>query len=471
MNTRGKPESLLYTMDAGGGETVIDLGTLNPKQALFFRSMHRFTAYGGARGGGKSWAARRLAAYFCLTMPGLSVLMMRRRYLELEENHIAPLKSLLPGQAAQYSGAARTFSFFNGSRLRFGHLHRTQDLNEYQGLEFDMIFIDEATQFTEAEFRTLAACLRGVNEYPKRLYLTCNPGGVGHDWVKRLFVTREYQNGERPGDYAFIPATVDDNAALMKASPDYVRMLELLPEDIRRAHRYGDWDALSGRYFSEFRQNTHTCAPFLIPDTWRKYRAIDYGLDMTACLWFAVSPKGWVFVYREVSHSGLIVSDAARLILDLTPANEQITATFAPPDLWSTQKDTGRTMAAIFAASGLALLRASSARRQGWLSVKEYLKPDGQGKPKLLIFSQCRQLIANIGALMHDEKNPDDCAASPHDITHDTDALRYFCVSHILCAQHMYATRADQQDEEAANRSGFDAFMRGGRPDESFLYA
>lgn len=418
-------------------------------------------AYGGARGGGKSWAARMLAAYSCLVMPGLSALMMRRKYLEVEENHILPLRALLPESVARYHAASRSFLFCNGSRIRMGHLNNDADINEYQGLEFNMLFIDEATQFTENEFRMLCACLRGVNRFPKRAYLTCNPGGIGHAWVKRLFVSKDYQAGEDAADYTFIPATVDDNAALMRCAPDYVRMLDLLPEDIRRAHRYGDWDALSGQYFSEFKTGVHTCAPFVIPEDWMRYRAIDYGLDMLACLWIALDYDGRAWIYRELMKPGLIVSEAAALIDRMTLPYEKIAFTIAPPDLWSTQKDTGRTMAEIFMQSGIGLVRGSAARTQGWLSVKEYLKIRGDGRPGLIVFSDQKNLISSLNQLQHDKDNPGDCATQPHGITHITDALRYFCHQRTL-----YPARAGQAQRI---NNGYDALMTGAGAPRAYI--
>lgn len=317
-----------------------------------------------------------------------------------------------------YNATMRTLYFTNGSMIKFGHLQSPNAITEYQGQEFDWIFIDEATHFTEWEFRTLAATLRGVNYIPKRMYLTCNPGGVGHQWVKRLFVTREYEGLENPEDYLFIPATVEDNTVLMEHSPDYLQMLDLLPDDIRAAHRYGDWDAMAGQYFNEFRRERHVVKPFPIPREWPRYRCFDYGLDMFACYWFAVDFDGRVWVYREYCEKGQIVSDAAAAMRNLTPPDEVVHYTVAPPDMWNTQKDTGRTMAEVFTTNGIGLVRANNARIQGWLILKEFLKMRPDGKPGLLITEDCPRLIKDLPALQHDEKNPSDAAKEPHDITH-----------------------------------------------------
>ena len=150
-------------------------GYLYPKQAEFFKAKQRYVAYGGARGGGKSHVVRLKSCTDAINFPGIKILIIRRKYTEIEENHIIPLKKMLPDSVATYNGTTRNMYFANGSRIRFGHLNNASDIDEYQGLEFDEIFIDEATHFTEREFRTLGACVRGVNEFPKRIYLTCNP--------------------------------------------------------------------------------------------------------------------------------------------------------------------------------------------------------------------------------------------------------------------------------------------------------
>lgn len=450
-----------------GGAVQVDLGTLNPKQKQFCQSRSRYTAYGGARGGGKTHVLLRKAAGGALTYPGIKILIVRREYPELEQNIILPMQKLIPPEVGSYNGSMRMMFFCNGSIIKFGHYGAGDD-QEYQGLEFDWIFMEEATQFSESQFRTLGACLRGATKFPRRMYLTCNPGGIGHLWVKRLFVDREYREGEKAKDYTFIPATVDDNPQLLEASPEYKQMLDLLPEDVRRAWRYGDWNAMAGTFFPEFRKETHVIAPFVrVPREWKKYRAFDYGLDMFACLWVAVDFEGRAYVYREVQQSGLIVSEAAKLANALTPPEEHIEFTIAPPDMWNRQKDSGRSMAEIFAQNGLGLLKASNNRVQGWMAVKELLKPmkSDKDRPGLLVTENCVGLIRNLPSIQHDEKNPSDCATEPHEITHICDAARYFCVTRVLGAQKIEEKIVDDFDEG----EDYDEAMTGGEMTADYL--
>jgi phage terminase large subunit len=408
----------------------------NEKQRLFFTAKNKFIAYGGARGGGKSWAVRKKAWLLALNYSGIKILLLRRTYPELRENHIIPLMSELK-DIAVYKETDKSFTFPNGSRLKFGYCDNENDLLQYQGNEYDVVFIDEATQIPEKWFDVLKACVRGANKFPKRIYLTCNPGGVGHSWVKRLFIDRQFKSGENPDDYLFIPARVYDNTALIEQDTEYVKMLESLPNDLRQAWLEGNWNLFVGQYFTEWKEEIHVIDPFTIPSNWRRFFTMDYGLDMLAGYWIALDWQGKAYVYREVYQSGLIMSDAARLVKSMT--DEPIYAWYAPPDLWNRRQDTGRSVADAFAEYGIPLIKAQNNRAQGWLDMKEWLKPvqdeTGRLSANLLVFRNCINLIRCIPALIYDSKNPDDVATEPHEYTHGPDAIRYFVAGRPTPAQ------------------------------------
>ena len=109
---------------------------------------------------------------------------------------------------------------------------------------------------------------------------------------------------------------------------------------------------------------------------------------------------------------------------------EELCRILAPPDLWNRRQDSGKSAAALFYEHGLRLTRASNDRVQGWYALKEWLRPcrDECGRPaaRLRIFPNCKNLIRTLPQLCHDEKNPNDTAQSPHELTHAPDALRYF---------------------------------------------
>jgi phage terminase large subunit len=192
----------------------------------------------------------------------------------------------------------------------------------------------------------------------------------------------------------------------------------------------------AGTYFKEFVPGIHVVEPFVIPNNWTRYRSIDYGLDMLAVLWFAVSPTNEVYTYKELHESDRIISDAARRILEVN-GDDKIRCTYAPPDLWSRTKDTGKSIQETFATHGVPFYKSSNARVEGWLAVKEAIKPITTKDPvtgkevvtsNLRVFSNCVNLIKNIQAIQRDEKDPNDCATEPHDITHICDSLRGYCI-------------------------------------------
>lgn len=427
----GKKYAANRTSTGNKGRAIRLEGLPNARQKLFFTSTARYTAYGGARGGGKSWALRRKLILLCLNYSGIRILLVRRSLPELRENHLYPLLSEL-GSFVTYREQQKSFLFPNGSRILLGYMDAQRDVLRYQGQEFDIIALDEATQLTEFQFTTLKACLRGTNDFPKRMYLTCNPGGVGHAWVKRLFVDRIYRPGENPDDYRFIPARVYDNKILLDADPGYLEALKSLPDSLRHAWLDGSWDVFEGQYFTEFSEKTHVCQPFSIPKEWERFGALDYGFDMLAVLWFAADPEGGLWVYREYCRSGLTLSGAAEAVVREN-GNDAISYIAASPDLWNRRQDSGQSGYAIMSQNpGLPpLIKADNRRVIGWRNLREYLAQNGENPPRLHIFASCQNLISSLPALCHDRLHPEDVSGSPHDITHSPESLRYGVMSYL----------------------------------------
>jgi phage terminase large subunit len=472
------------------GELTLNFGEFSEKQKQFLASRTLFTCYGGARGGGKSHVVRMKAIGMALTMPGIRILMVRCHYPELEENLIRPLQRFLPSELYSYNGTSHLMTLENGSIIKFGHYDSVAAENEYQGTEYDVLFIDEATQISERAFKYLCTVVRGTGNYPRRVYLSCNPGGVGHSWVKRLFIEKDYkldsedpEENENPDDYTFIFATVDDNPWMLASSPMYKKMLASLPPELKAAHRYGDWDALSGSYFKNFSLHKHVRKAFKIPERWPVYRAFDYGLDMLAVGWFAVDEDGRCWCFRYFEEKGLVVQDAAKAVLDHTLPNESPQATYAPPDMWSRTKDTGKAMAELFATYGLGVVKSSNNRVQGHMIVRDMLNdipltdpnvkklfPEGDAPkslPGLMFFDSCGKLLKDLQSIQADEKNPNDCAKMPHDVTHSVDMLRYFCISRVTTAES--EKTAPAEEDEGDKKEDYQSFMCGGDADGSYL--
>lgn len=403
-------------------------GRPNERQKAFFASRARYTAYGGARGGGKSWALRRKLVGLCLHYPGIRCLLVRRSLPELRANHVQPLLEEYPGLIG-YKEGEKCLTFPNGSRINLGYCASTRDTLRYQGQEYDIIAIDEATQLSEYQFSIFKACLRGVGEVPRRMYLTCNPGGVGHAWVKRLFVDRAFREDEAPEDYAFVRARVYDNPALLSADPGYVRQLETLPSKLKDAWLYGRWDVFEGQFFPEFQHRVHVFRHGEAPIALRKFAALDYGFDMLAALLVGVDREGNLYVLREVCRSGLTLYEAALEVSALC-RGESVEYLVASPDLWNRRQDSGKSGFEVMQqAPGMPpMTRADNRRIPGWRILRGYLKPSA-GMPALRISERCENLIASLPALLCDAHVAEDESSEPHTITHSPEALRYAVMS------------------------------------------
>lgn len=387
--------------------------------------------YGGARGGGKSYAMRMKFVLLCFTYPNFKALLLRRTFGELRENHIVPLQELLNG-ICNYKESEKVFIFPNGSRLKMGYCDREADVLQYQGQEYDVIGIEEATHFTEYQKNMLTACNRSTRrDFKPRMYYTCNPGGVGMQWVKRLFIDRQYNEREKASDYFFIRARVYDNKVLMAANPEYVQALEALPEKLRRMHLDGDWDVFEGQYFSEFSKDKHVVTPFTIPENWLRYRSVDWGYrDPCAVYWHAVEPgTGRVFTYREIYKNQTIPSKMAQLVVENSKHQgdepEDIRYTVASPDMWQ-NRGTGisaETIAQTWMQNGVPLVRAKNERIQGWNRMREWMADAPDGKPYWQIFDTCENLIRTLPSLIHDDNIVEDVSDKCED--HAAESCRY----------------------------------------------
>lgn len=439
---------------------VLDL-TVTEKQEEFLSTTATEVLFGGAAGGGKSYGQVIDALLYALKYAGSKQIIFRKTYPELERSILRTMLAVYPRGRYVYNQQAHTFRFYNGSLIDCGYLQNETDVYNYQSAEYDVIRFDELTHFTEYTYTYMLSRLRGANDFPKYMKSSTNPTGVGRVWVKERFVDIGEWNKEhevivgRDKDGApiisrriFIPSKVFDNLFLMQKDPEYISRLENLPESEKKGLLDGDWDYFEGQYFDEFRRERHVCEPFKIPHEWRRYRVFDYGLDMLACYWVAVDSMRNCYVYKELCESNLPISTAARKILDFTDEDESIYLTLAPPDMWSRSQETGKSKAIIFGEAGLDIAPSNNDREAGWLAIKELLKLDANGSPRLHIFSNCKWLIKYLPELMRDEKKPTDCATEPHEITHSPDALRYFAIYWTRPAPAAAAKRVKYRPDE-----------------------
>jgi len=444
----------------------------SPTQRRFFAAKHKYVAFGGARGGGKSWAVRVKAVLLCEKYPGIKVMIVRRTYPELRANHIVPLCALLHcgaedgGALASYHDARKEISFPNGSVILFRYCATDRDADRFQGTEVDVLFVDEATQQPEERMDRLKACVRGVNAFPKRIYYTCNPGGVGHAWVKRLFLDRRFREGERGEDYTFIRSLVTDNAALLRSDPDYLRRLEALPDKLREAWLHGNWDIFEGQFFEEFRSSpdlaaaraagcelgeealrrqgrwTHVIEPIDLAKGaaagWKICRSYDFGYGKPfSCAWWAVDYDG--VVYRVLELYGCTktpnegvkwpperqFAEIARIEREHPWLAGKTITGVADPAIWDASR--GESIAETAARHGVVFSPGDNNRIAGWMQVHYRLAFDENGYPRLYVFSNCGAFIRTIPLLCYDAHAAEDLDTAMED--HVADETRYFCMS------------------------------------------
>lgn len=411
--------------------------TITKKQSEFMDSLADEVLYGGAAGGGKSYGQLIDAYIFAFKYPRSKQLVLRRTYPELERSLILVSLELYPQKICKYNEKKHRYKFPNGSIIEFGYCDKEKDVTKYQGAEYDVVRFDELTHFSLFQYNYLISRIRGVNNYPKQIKCTTNPGGVGHTWVKERFIDNkipsEVYKTKEERTTVFIPAKVQENKFLMEADPNYIKRLEQLPESERKALLEGMWDIFDGQFYPEFSKEIHVIQPFRIPLEWERFRSLDYGLDMTACYWWAVAPDATCYIYRELHQPGLILSQAAKKILELTPIDENISYTVASPDLFNRRQETGKSGQEIMMDEGLYITKADNNRIGGWRALREYLQPYenefGEVAGRVQIFNTCKNLIRCLPALIHDEHNSEDASNEPHDVTHAPESMRYGIMS------------------------------------------
>lgn len=429
--------------------------TLSAKQLAFIDDEEtKHFGYGGARGGGKSFGIRVKSIVLSYKYPGIKIMIIRRTLKELRNNHVTPLLAML-GKNVQYVKAEKTIYFPNGSTIQLGYCDNDGDADSYQGLEVDVIFFDEATLLEKEWIEKIRACCRGVNNFPKQIHYTCNPGGVAHQFIKRLFIDKSYEPSEDPSEYRFIQALVTDNRALLRSDPDYYKTLLALPYKLRRAWLYGDWSVMEGMYFEDFvdrpefyqeKRHTHVIPAegFVIPNYWKIYGAFDWGYNKPfAALYFAVDQDDVIYLIAELYGvkrvDGMVQADEGlrwtreKVFSELQRLEREhpllrgrkISYRVADPAIWDAQY--GESTAEVAAKYGIHYIKGDHARIPGWLQCHNRLQFDEEGYPRFYVLDSCRDFIRTIPTLVYDEHNPEDLDSKGED--HAADAWRYFLMS------------------------------------------
>ena len=390
--------------------------------------------YGGAAGGGKSYAMLVDPLRFAHRSAHRG-LIIRRSMPELREL-IDKSRELYPKAfpGCKYKEVEKLWNFPSGAKIEFGFLERDADVYRYQGQAYSWIGFDEITHLpTEFSWNYLASRLRTTDsEITCYMRCTANPGGAGATWVKKRYIDpsppHESFEGADGLTRKFIPARLQDNPFLA-TDGRYEKMLQALPPTQRQQLLEGNWDVAEGAAFTEFVPQLHVITPFEIPVHWERVKGIDYGYaSESACVWGAVDPSdGTLIIYRELYQKGLLGTELADLITNMELQDPFSVQGVLDTACWSRTGTTGPTIGETLQRAGHKLRRADKNRIQGKIQIHEYLKIKQSGRPRIQILNTCPNLIRELQSIPLDKRNPED--VDTHAPDHAYDALRYLIMS------------------------------------------
>lgn len=397
----------------------------------------KFTLYGGAMGGGKSYWLRWKLLKLLLKWgkeghKNVTVGLFCEDYPALKDRHLSKVKFEFPDWFGIYNSTDHNFVLnqeFGSGVLAFRNL---DDASKYQSSEFAAIGVDEITKNKREVFDFLRTRLRWPGIKNVKFIGATNPGGIGHDWVKQLWLNRQYDSNEKEQDqFVYIQAKAKDNPHL---DPNYVNSLQGLPEDMRKAFLEGDWDIFKGQYFKEWRRDLHVVAPFDVMPFHRKFIMGDYGYAApSAVYWGFKDSDGVLYLYRELYKTGLTYEQLIREIIALTPKNEVIDFMVFDPAIWAKKGESELSGAEIMETVHRQItgklpnmIKGNKDRINGWNIMRDYLKPfyrNGKTIAKLQVFPQCENLIRTLPSLVYDKIKVEDCDTNGED--HAPDSVRY----------------------------------------------
>lgn len=393
---------------------------LQPKQLEFAQLARAADDYdnpyeigiGGARGPGKSFVVLAQAAVDdCQRFPGLPVLYLRKTgkaaVEQLQQLYLDVLHHV------KCDALAQSIRFSNGSTIVIGGFKDDAEALKYQGLQYSLIIIEEATQLSGSTINRLLLSLRSSNGYRPRAYFSFNPLGIGHSYFKKRFVD-PYRN-KQPSDTIFIPATVDDNIFV---DPEYKGRLERQTGAELRAYRHGDWDVTAGAYFETWHRPAHVINP-LTPDMlkgWRVWASMDAGFShWNATYLLAQDGDGNKYLVDELAHRKLHPPQIAPDIINLfkryglNPGNIIITV---GTDAFKLTAGQSVTLADQYQQHGLKMSPADmspGSRIAGWQHIAQLLGDPRNGTPpRFFVSEHCGRFIEALPGLQRNPNNPED---------------------------------------------------------------
>ena len=417
-----------------------------PSQTKFLDAMYvyEYLLFGGAAGPGKShilrWAAIELLAWWAQQgHRDVKVGLFCEDYPTLKERQISKISREFPAWLGEVKDSQEDgLCFFLRPQYGSGRiaLRNLDEPAKYASAEFAAILVDELTKNTRQTFDDLRFRKRwpGIEHSP--FLAASNPGSIGHAWVKKLWIDQDFSGDDSqltPSSFHFIPARAGENPHLPQSYRD---TLHSLPPLMRKAMEEGNWDLFAGQYFEEWNSAVHVCAPFVIPDAWRRLISMDYGYEKPSAVgWWAIDPDGTWYLYRELYVTHLTYPKLAEQMMELTPLQEHVTAVIADPAIWGDRprhgeqvgQSGGELLTLAWGRREVPVLRGNHDRLQGWQRCREQLQvrrlPEGKFYSRVQVFPNCRQFIRTVPGLVHDPVRVEDVDTDGED--HHADQWRY----------------------------------------------
>jgi hypothetical protein len=417
-----------------------------PRQVDYLANPAKNRLFGGAAGPGKSTAARMGLYRRALAIPGFEALILRETFPELERTHLRRMAS----EAEWFTGASfveskRLLRFPNGSLIEAGHLEDEAAVRKYLSSEYDHIVADEGSQLKPMALLEISTRARTskpavLKAGGARFDVVSNPGGEAAGMLLDLFIDHQPDAEQFPmlaaeydaTQWAYIPATLDDNPYL---DPSYVNALRVLQPWRYEQLRHGNWRVFHGQFFDWRDRDHQRSVEIREPKAATWFRALDWGYhDPCVVGWFVAMPDGHYHCVGELKLKEHTVDEVVREVkaMDRTlglPTPISSVRTYADPATRQRGGQTGESILETFGKCGMPLIPSVNERKNGWMRVQALLKNAPDGVPWLTFAPECKYLRKCLSGIMSDEKDPDEVNEKQADLQHGLDMLRYFGMS------------------------------------------
>ena len=464
-------------------------------QTTFLKSAAYEVLYGGQAGGGKS-DALVFGGLRQIDHPAYKALLLRRTFPELREL-IDRSMMVFPQAGGVWNQVDHRWTFPSGATYQFGYCGTYAEVMQYQGQQYTWIGFDEIGQLQEERIwqylmsRNRAAAPGLV----RMMRASANPGGAGHQWIKRRFISRCPPDGTpveveldnaAPGSQArparitraFVKASLQDNPALMSSDPDYEMRLRLLPDLEFKWLALGDWDAGAGLGLQELQRDKHLIGSFEpVPSHWTIFGAFDWGYEHPFSFGiFACDDAGYVFLLDAIAGRQLQPPDIVLRIMDRLEAlgvgRARIRYVAAGHDCWADHRARGErvpTIAEEFARLGVPLRKANISRISGVQNIRRYLRwkvrdtlggEEREVPPKFRLCDTpgARRVYECLETRVSDPTDPEDILKTDADARGEGgddmyDMVRYGLASRPIIPALEAAERRQKEDDRAPHFS------------------